>query len=91
MHYRAALARLEAMGLVYPSFESRAEIARLVAAREDARRLAARSRRRAALSRQREERVGRGTQSAACDAGEPYALRLDMQAALRARRRAHLG
>src|ERR1700761_8660780 len=29
--YRAALDRLEAQGLVYPSFESRAEIARLVA------------------------------------------------------------
>ena len=32
--YRAALAQLEAMGLIYPSFESRAEIARLVAERE---------------------------------------------------------
>jgi glutamyl-Q tRNA(Asp) synthetase len=32
--YRHALNRLTAMGLVYPSFESRAEIARLVAARE---------------------------------------------------------
>jgi glutamyl-Q tRNA(Asp) synthetase len=32
--YRAALARLEAMGLIYPSFESRGEIARLVAERE---------------------------------------------------------
>src|SRR5262249_3314866 len=32
--YRAALQQLTAMGLVYPSFESRAEIARLVAARE---------------------------------------------------------
>src|SRR6476619_2093671 len=32
--YRAALTRLEAMGLVYPSFESRAEIARLAADRE---------------------------------------------------------
>jgi glutamyl-Q tRNA(Asp) synthetase len=32
--YRAALSRLEAMGLVYPSFESRTEIAALVAARE---------------------------------------------------------
>ena len=32
--YRAALAQLEAMGLIYPSFESRAEIARLVADRE---------------------------------------------------------
>src|SRR5437660_7024996 len=32
--YREALDKLTAMGLVYPSFESRAEIARLVAARE---------------------------------------------------------
>jgi glutamyl-Q tRNA(Asp) synthetase len=32
--YRAALARLEALRLVYPSFESRGEIARLVAERE---------------------------------------------------------
>ena len=32
--YRDALEKLTAMGLVYPSFESRAEIARLVAARE---------------------------------------------------------
>ncbi len=32
--YRAALARLEEHGLIYPSFESRAEIARLVRARE---------------------------------------------------------
>src|SRR5512142_2954385 len=28
-NYRAALARLDAMGLVYPSFESRAEIVRM--------------------------------------------------------------
>lgn len=34
--YRAALSRLEHEGLVYPAFESRGEIARLVAAREDA-------------------------------------------------------
>src|SRR5665811_1230106 len=32
--YRAALGKLDAMGLIYPSFESRAEIAALVAARE---------------------------------------------------------
>ena len=32
--YRAALEKLSALGLVYPAFESRAEIARLVAARE---------------------------------------------------------
>jgi glutamyl-Q tRNA(Asp) synthetase len=33
-HYRAALENLSAQGLVYPSFESRAEVARLVAQRE---------------------------------------------------------
>src|SRR5438132_13106834 len=32
--YRDALSRLDALGLIYPSFESRAEIARLVAERE---------------------------------------------------------
>ena len=32
--YRAALEKLTAMGLIYPAFESRAEIARLVAERE---------------------------------------------------------
>jgi glutamyl-Q tRNA(Asp) synthetase len=32
--YRAALTRLDALGLIYPSFESRSEIARLVAERE---------------------------------------------------------
>jgi glutamyl-Q tRNA(Asp) synthetase len=32
--YRAALAQLDALGLVYPSFESRAELARLIAERE---------------------------------------------------------
>ncbi len=86
--YRAALARLEALGLIYPSFESRAEIAALA---------------RAALARaapgsqpcdpdgaplypgtaralSRAERVRRVA------AGEPHALRLDMAAAL-----AHIG
>src|SRR3954469_16882080 len=32
--YRDALARLEGQGLIYPGFESRAEIARMVAERE---------------------------------------------------------
>ncbi|HWK94154.1 MAG TPA: tRNA glutamyl-Q(34) synthetase GluQRS [Pseudolabrys sp.] len=76
--YRAALARLEAMGLIYPSFESRAEIASLVAAREPwprdpdgaplypgAAKLMP--------AHERARRIG---------AGEPYALRLDMQKAL---------
>jgi glutamyl-Q tRNA(Asp) synthetase len=76
--YRAALAKLEAMGLVYPSFESRAEIAALVAARApwprdpdgaplypgDAKAMPAPERKRRMA------------------AGEPYALRLDMPAAM---------
>jgi glutamyl-Q tRNA(Asp) synthetase len=79
--YRAALSRLDGMGLVYPSFESRAEIAALVAAREpwprdpdgtplypgDARLMSANERNRRLTS------------------GAPYALRLDMaKAAARA-------
>jgi glutamyl-Q tRNA(Asp) synthetase len=78
--YRAALDRLIAMGLVYPSFESRAEIARLVAARE---RAGAWPRdpdgvplypgtAKALSADERRERMAR----------EPYALRLDMAAAM---------
>ena len=79
--YRAALARLEAMGLVYPSFESRADIARLVAAKEaiapwprdpdGAPLYPGDAKNTSARDRQRH-----------FDAGEPYALRLDMAAAL---------
>lgn len=80
--YRAALDRLEREALVYPAFESRAEIARLVAAREAASGTAwprdpdgaplypGRAR---ALPQ--EERARRR-------AAEPFALRLDMAAAL---------
>lgn len=79
--YRSALARLDAMGLTYPSFESRAEIARLVAAREqeapwprdpDGAPLYPGS----AWALSPEERGRRVA------AGEPYALRLDVKAAL---------
>ena len=78
--YRAAVAKLAAQGLIYPAFESRAEIARLVAEREatgawprdpDGAPLypgAAKS-----LSPDaRERRIGQGA---------PYALRLDVAAA----------
>jgi glutamyl-Q tRNA(Asp) synthetase len=79
--YRVALARLDALGVLYPSFETRAEIARLVAARErrapwprdpDGAPLYPRAA--GALSAaERERRIA---------AGEPYALRLDLAAAL---------
>ena len=71
--YQAALDRLKAMGLVYPSFESRAEIAALAVGRDPdgaplypgtAKRLSA------------EERAAR------IASGVPYSLRLDIAAAL---------
>ena len=49
--YAAAIAKLEAQGLLYPSFESRSELSRDGRRARPARRLAARSRRRADLSR----------------------------------------
>jgi glutamyl-Q tRNA(Asp) synthetase len=78
--YRAALAGLEALGLVYPSFESRAEIARLVAEREKHGRWprdpdGAPLYPGAAKTMAPAERARRM-------AAEPYALRLDMAAAL---------
>jgi glutamyl-Q tRNA(Asp) synthetase len=75
--YRAAIAQLESQGLAYPSFESRAEIARLVAEREaeapwprdpDGAPLYP-GRARALTAAARAQRIA---------AGEPYALRLDM-------------
>jgi glutamyl-Q tRNA(Asp) synthetase len=83
--YQAALAKLEAQGLLYPSFESRGEIAALVAERErnapsglpwprdpdGAPIYPGRARKLAPAERQR--RIA---------AGEPYALRLAMDAAV---------
>jgi glutamyl-Q tRNA(Asp) synthetase len=81
--YAAALARLEAMGLVYPSFESRAEIARLVAARE-----AAGPWRRdpdgVPLYPGIAKALPEAERRRLIDSGRPYALRLDMAAAIAA-------
>jgi glutamyl-Q tRNA(Asp) synthetase len=79
--YRDAIARLDAQGLVYASFESRAEIAQLVRAREAS----------GAWPRDPDGAPlypgGARTLSAAerarrVAAGEPYTLRLDMAAAV---------
>jgi glutamyl-Q tRNA(Asp) synthetase len=77
--YRAALEKLAHDGLVYPAFESRAEIARLVAARgadwphdpDGAPLYPGHARELSAAERQRK-----------IESGEPYALRLDVRAAL---------
>jgi glutamyl-Q tRNA(Asp) synthetase len=79
--YRAALAHLDAAGLIYPSFESRGEIARLIAERgtpeswprdPDGAPLYP-GHGRSLSAAEREQRVA---------AGAPYALRLDMSAAI---------
>src|SRR5207253_9751953 len=79
--YRAALERLEARGLIYPSFETRAEIARLVAERE----------RRAPWPRDPDgaplypgdaKRLSPAERAENIASGAPFALRLDMARAL---------
>lgn len=77
--YRAALAKLEAQGLIYPSFESRSEIAARVAARE----------RQGQWPRDPDGvplYPGDARQLPAAErrrrAGEPYALRLALDAAI---------
>jgi glutamyl-Q tRNA(Asp) synthetase len=71
--YRAELAKLDALGLIYPSFESRAEIARLAVGRDpDGAPLYA-GKAKTMPAAERQKRI---------QAGEPYALRLDMNAAL---------
>jgi len=80
--YRAALEKLSALGLVYPAFESRAEIARLIAAREvdgpwprdpDG----------APLYPGDAKSLSAGERERLMTSGAPYALRLDMAAACR--------
>ena len=81
--YAEALERLASRGLIYPSFESRAEIAALVAARErdgpwprdPDRAPLYPGTAKAMAPRERDRRIA---------AGAPYALRLDMAAALTA-------
>jgi glutamyl-Q tRNA(Asp) synthetase len=80
--YRAALARLDAMGLVYPSFESRAEIAALVAAREPVLGSWPRDPDSAPLYPGVAKSMPADERARRIAAGEPYALRLDMAKAV---------
>jgi glutamyl-Q tRNA(Asp) synthetase len=79
--YRAALARLERDGLAYPAFESRAEIARLVAEHEAGGARWPRDPDGAPLYLGQGRRIPVDERARRIAAGEPYALRLDMQAA----------
>ncbi|MHC2622712.1 glutamyl-Q tRNA(Asp) synthetase [Bradyrhizobium huanghuaihaiense] len=80
--YRAALERLSELGLVYPAFESRAEIARLVTARE-ADGPWPRDPDGAPLYPGDAKSVSSGERARLIASGAPYALRLDMAAACR--------
>jgi len=80
--HRAALDRLEQMGLIYPSFESRAEIARLVAEREDQGGAWPRDPDGAPLYPGTDRLLSPPARRRRIEEGRPYALRLDMSAAL---------
>jgi glutamyl-Q tRNA(Asp) synthetase len=79
--YRAALAGLETMALLYPAFESRGEIARLVAVRE-AQGSWPRDPDGAPLYTGDAKHMNASERARRIAAGQPYALRIDMQAAL---------
>lgn len=79
--YGAALARLEAEGLVYPSFETRAEITRAVLARENDGGPWPRDPDGAPLYPGDSKHLPLAERRRRILAGEPYALRLDMAAA----------
>ena len=78
--YREALAKLSAQGLVYPSFESRAEIAALVATRE-ATGGWPRDPDGAPLYPGTAKQLSPAERALRLESGVPYALRLDMAAA----------
>jgi len=79
--YRRALETLSGQGLVYPSFESRAEIAKLVAARE-ADGPWPRDPDGAPLYPGVAKQLSSEERTRLTDSGAPYALRLDMKAAI---------
>ncbi|MFZ5739376.1 glutamyl-Q tRNA(Asp) synthetase [Rhodopseudomonas thermotolerans] len=79
--YRSAVERLAARGLVYPAFESRAEIARLVAAQDQVAEWP-RDPDGAPLYPGIGQRLAAVERAELIAAGIPYALRLDMAAAL---------
>jgi glutamyl-Q tRNA(Asp) synthetase len=79
--YREAVEKLSAQGLVYPAFESRAEIARLVAQRE-AKGSWPRDPDGVPLYPGTAKSLAPDARRRLIDRGPPYALRLDMAAAL---------
>jgi glutamyl-Q tRNA(Asp) synthetase len=81
--YRAALTRLESEALVYPAFESRGEIARLVAAQEAAGKPWPRDPDGTPVYPGTANEFPAAERTRRMAAGEPYVLRLDTAAACR--------
>jgi glutamyl-Q tRNA(Asp) synthetase len=81
--YRAALEKLSAWGLVYPAFESRAEIATLLAKRETGQGSWPRDPDGAPLYPGAAKELPPDQGARLIASGTPYALRLDMEAACR--------
>src|SRR5215470_4961496 len=79
--YREAIEKLSAQGLIYPSFESRAEIARLVEAREKVAPWP-RDPDGAPLYPGMAKSLSPDERQALIASGAPFALRLDMEAAM---------
>lgn len=80
--YESALQKLKAQGLIYPAFESRAEIARLVALKEEGGAAWPRDPDGAPLYPGAANELPPGERARRMDAGEAYALRLDMARAI---------
>ena len=80
--YRATLAQLDRAGLVFPTFESRAEIARLVAERDAGGTPWPRDPDGAPLYPGQGRKISVDERGRRIAAGDPYALRLDMAAAI---------
>jgi glutamyl-Q tRNA(Asp) synthetase len=80
--YRAALSKLEAQELIYPAFESRAEIARLVAERESPGEVWPRDPDSAPLYPGTAKEMPPAERLQRMLLGEPHALRLDMTQAM---------
>jgi glutamyl-Q tRNA(Asp) synthetase len=79
--YQAAIAKLEAQGLLYASFESRSEIAALVAERDRQGRWP-RDPDGTPLYPGRARKMSRAERERRLESGEPFALRLSMDAAV---------
>jgi len=87
--YRAAIAKLDALGLIYPAFESRSEIARFVEDRGRAGEIFPRDPDGGIRYPGMSKALSENERRRRIEAGAPYALRFDMAAAIARTGRLH--